>query len=154
MVVKRYERKDQLDLFTGEYSYWIVATNFPPEKASPQQVIHFHEKRGSLEKRIGELKHEMNVSHMTCGQFNANCLYFTIGILAYNMLQLLKIIGLPKRYRNKSVKSLRYHLLKLAGKLISHAGYFILQVSAPVRNVEMFINCYLRLHFRPLSFSP
>jgi hypothetical protein len=154
IVIKRYEEKEQLDLFTGKFSYWIVATNLPGDKFSAQSVIHFHEMRGGMEKRIGELKHDMSLGHLPCGQFNSNCLYFTIGILAYNMLQLLKIMGLPKDYRNRSVKSLRYQLLKLAGKLISHGRYLVLQVSAPLKNVELFINCYLRLHMSPFALSP
>jgi hypothetical protein len=154
IVIKRYEEKEQLDLFTGKFSYWIVATNLPGDKFSAQSVIHFHEMRGGMEKRIGELKHDMSLGHLPCGQFNSNCLYFTIGILAYNMLQLLKIMGLPKDYRNRSVKSLRYQLLKLAGKLISHGRYLVLQVSAPLKNVELFINCYLRLHMSPIALSP
>lgn len=152
LVAKRTKLKKQFDLFTN-YSYWIVGTNLTEEKADAQSVIHIHQSRGSMEKRIGELKHQLNINHLPCGQFNANCLYFSIGILAYNLLQLLKLIGLPEEYQTKSVKTVRYQLIKLAGKVITHARYRILQIAAPLRNIELYKEAYYRIRYCPLSSS-
>ena len=149
LVAKRVKLKKQYDLFLS-YSYWIVGTNLKKEQYDSQKVIHIHQGRGSMEKRIGELKHQLNINHLPCGQFNANCLYFTIGLLAYNLLQLLKLIGLPEEYHNKTVKTLRYQLIKLAGKVITHARYRILQIAAPLKNIELFTAAYYRLRLTPL----
>jgi hypothetical protein len=149
LVVKREVIKSQYDLFAS-YKYWIIGTNLPEDQYDRQRVIHLHQGRGSMEKRIGELKHQLNVNHLPCGQFNANCLYFTIGLLAYNILQLLKIAGLPEEYHNKTVKTLRYQLLKLAGKVVMHARYMIVQISAPLKNIELFTDAYYRLRYAPL----
>lgn len=149
LVVKRELLKKQIDLFSN-YRYWIIATNLKEEEYDNYQVVKLHQGRGGMEKKIGELKHQINLSHLPCGQFNANCLYFTIGLLAYNLLQLLKLIGLPEEYHNKTVRSLRYHLLKLAGKLVYHARYIILQIAAPIKNVQLFTQAYYRLHLTPL----
>ena len=149
LVAKRVKLKKQYDLFSS-YSYWIIGTNLKKEEYDSQKVIHIHQGRGSMEKRIGELKHQLNINHLPCGQFNANCLYFTIGLLAYNLLQLLKLIGLPEEYHNKTVKTLRYQLIKLAGKVITHARYRILQIAAPLKNIELFTGAYYRLRLNPL----
>jgi hypothetical protein len=149
LVAKRVRLKRQYDLFLS-YSYWIVATNLRKEECDSQEVIHIHQGRGSMEKRIGELKHQLNINHLPCGQFDANCLYFTIGLLAYNLLQLLKLIGLPEEYHRKTVKTLRYQLIKLAGKVITHARYKILQIAAPLKNIELFKGAYYRIRFAPL----
>jgi len=149
LVAKRVKLKKQYDLFLS-YSYWIVGTNLKKKQYDSQKVIHIHQGRGSMEKRIGELKHQLNINHLPCGQFNANCLYFTIGLLAYNLLQLLKLIGLPEEYHNKTVKTLRYQLIKLAGKVITHARYRILQIAAPLKNIELFTAAYYRLRLTPL----
>jgi hypothetical protein len=53
-------------------------------------------------------------------------------------LQLLKLVGLPEEYHNKTVKTLRYQLLKLAGKLVLQARYMILQIATPLKNIELF----------------
>ena len=152
LVAKRTKLKNQYDLFLN-YSYWIVGTNLKEEQTDCQSVIHFHQGRGSMEKRIGELKHQLNINHLPCGQFNANCLYFTIGVLAYNLLQLLKLIGLSEEYHTKTVKTLRYQLIKLAGKVVTHARYRILQIAAPLKNIELYSKAYYRIRYGPLPIS-
>lgn len=149
LVVKRELLKKQINLFSN-YRYWIVATNLKEEDYDNYQIIKLHQGRGSMEKKIGELKHQINLNHLPMGQFNANCLYFTVGLLAYNLLQLLKLVGLPEEYHNKTVKTLRYQLLKLAGKLVLHARYMILQIAAPLKNIELFREAYYRVKLAPL----
>ena len=149
LVVKRELLKKQINLFSN-YRYWIVATNLKEENYDNNQIIKLHQGRGSMEKKIGELKHQINLNHLPMGQFNSNCLYFTVGLLAYNLLQLLKLVGLPEEYHNKTVKTLRYQLLKLAGKLVLHARYMILQIAAPIKNIQLFTEAYYKLRFAPL----
>jgi len=150
LVVKRELIKGQMDLFSN-YRYWIVATNLSDREYDNYQIIKLHQGRGSMEKKIGELKHQINLNHLPMGQFNSNCLYFTIGLLAYNLLQILKFIGLPEEYHHKTVKTLRYQLLKLAGKLVLRARYMILQIAAPLENILLFRDAYLRVRFSPIS---
>ena len=149
IAVKRTKLKKQYDLFLN-YSYWIVATNLSKEEYAKEAVIELHEGRGNMERRIGELKHQLNLDKVPCRQYEANCLYFTVGLLSYNLLQMLKQLGLPEEYHNKSVRTLRYQLLKLAGKVVFHARYMILQISAPIKNVELFRGAYYRLAYAPL----
>jgi hypothetical protein len=149
LVVKRELLKGQMNLF-GNYRYWIVATNLKEEEYDNYLIIKLHQGRGNIEKKIGELKHQINLDHLPMGQFNSNCLYFTIGLLAYNLLQILKFIGLPEEYHNKTVKTLRYQLLKLAGKLVLRARYMILQIAAPIENILLFRDAYLRARFAPI----
>lgn len=149
IVAKRTKLKKQYDLFLN-YSYWIVATNLSKEDYDSQAIIELHQGRGIMEKRIGELKNQLNLDKVPCGQFDANCLYFTIGLLAYNLLQMLKLIGLPEEYHTKSVRTLRYQLLKLAGKVIFHARYLVIQIAAPLKNIELFNAAYYRLRYSPI----
>ena len=148
LVVKRKRLTTQLDLF-GNYSYWIVGTNLTEEQYSKQAIIHLHQNRGNMERRLGEIKHQINLGHMPTGQFRANTLYFTIGVLAYNLLQILKHLALPKSEQNKSVRALRYQLIKLAGKLVLHAREMILQIAAPIYNIKLFETAYTRLRLSP-----
>lgn len=149
LAVKRSQLKNQGDLFL-EYRYWVVATNLSEKQYDAKAVIKLHQQRGKMERIIGELKHQINLDRVPCGQFNANCLYFTIGLLAYNLLQMLKLAGLKEEYHTKSVRTLRYQLLKLAGKVVFHARYMIVQIAAPIKNIELFTSTYYRLRNGPL----
>ena len=128
LIIKRTERYNQLDIFEA-YHYWIVATNIPATEKNANAIIHFHEDRGEMERLIGELKHHLHLDHLPCGQFSANSLYFTIGVLAYNLVQLLKREHLGDRWKTKSLRSLRYLWLHAPARLISHARYVVARIA-------------------------
>lgn len=148
IVIKREEIKTQLDLFAS-YKYWIVGTNFPVEEYDTNAVLLFHQQRGEMERVIGELKHHYNLDHLPCGQYEANALYFTVGLLAYNLMQFVKLFTLPKDDQKKSIRTLRYRLLHLAGRVIQHARYTLLRVAGPVEWVESLAQSYLTMRLAP-----
>ena len=154
LVVKKTKRVKQTDLFDGEYFYWIVATNFSKEEKSTQEVIHFHEKRGEMERMIGELKNHYNMDHFPCGQFSANSLYFAIGVFAFNLVQLLKQHYFGTEWRTKTLRSLRYYWFHLPSRLVFHARYIIARVAASVESFKQLDEAYLKLVSAPISYSP
>jgi len=118
----------QPNLFEAErYCYHAVATN---REESAAEVIWQHNQRGQSENWHKELKSGFGMEQMPCGQFEANALYFAIGVLAYNLAQLLKRRVLPESYRTVTVATLRWKLYRLAGKLVRHAREWILQIQA------------------------
>jgi hypothetical protein len=149
LVVKRTPRRHQDDLFEGTYHYWIIATNIPHQEKDAQAIIHFHNARGEFEKMIGELKHHYGLDHLPCGQFSANSLYFTIGILAFTLVQLLKRHYFGDDWKKKSVRSLRYHWLHLPSRIVSHARYTIAKVAVLPLIFEKLLRIYLRLCLAP-----
>lgn len=140
----------QLDLFTNGWKYWLVATNIPTEEKDTASIIAFHAARGEMERIIGELKAHFNLDHMPCGQFSANSLYFTLGLLAYNIVQLMKQIGFGKETMKKSIRTMRYELMHLAGRVVTHARYLMLRIAAPKTYVEQLSAAYATVHQAPL----
>jgi hypothetical protein len=145
LVVKRTKRRNQDDLFEGNYHYWIIATNIPEEEKDAQAIIHFHNGRGEFEKMIGELKHHYGLDHLPCGQFSANSLYFTIGLLAFTLVQLLKRHYFGPEWKKKSVRSLRYYWLHLPSRIVSHARYTIAKIAIAPLLFEQLLRIYLQL---------
>jgi len=118
----------QPDLFeTERYCYHAVATN---REESAAEVIWKHNGRGQSENWHKELKLDVGMEQMPCGQKQANALYFAIGVLAYNLAQLLKRQVLPESYRTATLATLRWKVYRLAGKLVRHARGVILQIKA------------------------
>jgi Transposase DDE domain group 1 len=127
LVVLRWPNP-QPNLFEADrYCYHAVANN--REEAAPE-VIWKHNGRGNSENWHKELKIGLGMEQMPCGQLEANALYFAIGVLAYNLAQLLKRKVLPESYRRVTVATLRWKVYRLAGKLVRHARAWILQVKA------------------------
>jgi hypothetical protein len=144
LVVKRYQQQ-QIDIFTGHYEYWIIATNIPTRDKDAQRIIHHHQQRGEMEKMIGELKHHYNLDHLPCGQFSANSLYFTIGILAHTITQLLKKYFFGDDWKKKSIRSLRYYWLHVPAKIISHSRYIIAKIAMGRELFDRLLTIYLQV---------
>ena len=118
----------QPSLFEAErYCYHAVASN---REESAAEVIWKHNGRGTSENWHKELKIGVGMEQMPCGQKEANALYFAIGVLAYNLAQLLKRRVLPAAYRTATLATLRWKVYRLAGKLVRPARGLILQIKA------------------------
>ena len=116
----------QPNLFEAErYGYHAVATN---REESAREVIWRHNARGNGENWHKELKSGLGMEQMPCGEFAANAMYFALGVLAYNLVQLLKRRVLPASYRTVTVATLRWKRYRLAGKLVRHARGGVLQI--------------------------
>jgi hypothetical protein len=118
----------QPNLFEAErYCYHAVASN---REESAAEVIWKHNGRGNSENWHKELKAGAGMEQMPCGQREANALYFALGVLAYNLAQLLKRRVLPAAYRTATLATLRWKVYRLAGKLVRQARGLILQIKA------------------------
>ena len=118
----------QPNLFEAERQcYHAVATN---REEPACEVIWKHNQRGNGENWHKELKIGLAMEQMPCGEFAANAMYFALGVLAYNLVQLLKRRALPTSYRTATVATLRWKLYRLAGKLVRHARGWVLQIIA------------------------
>jgi len=125
LIVLRWLNPQPSLFETGRYGYHAVASN---REESATEVIWKHNGRGQSENWHKELKLDVGMEQMPCGQKEANALYFAIGVLAYNLAQLLKRRVLPESYRTATVATLRWKVYRLAGKLVRHARGLILQI--------------------------
>jgi hypothetical protein len=83
LVVERW-RDPQLQLFEPSgYCYHAIATN--RDELSPEEVVWFHNRRGQVENLIKELKIGFGMEQMSSGDFAANSLWFSIGVLVGNL---------------------------------------------------------------------
>ena len=107
--------------------YYCIATN--DNNSTPQEIVKLHRQRGETsENKIKELKNGFNMSYLPSSNLQANAFYFHIGTVAYNLFLLFKQI-LDKSLQKHTVKTIRYKLYNIAGKVISHARETILKVN-------------------------
>jgi hypothetical protein len=135
LVVLRWSNP-QRDLFLAdEYCYHAIATDLELEaeeaivqhqESHPEHAcVWRYNERGQMENIIKELKVGMGMEQMPSGRFEANAMYFAIGVLAYNLYVAQKYFVIGEGYRRKSIHSLRWSLIQIPGKLIRHAGRLI-----------------------------
>jgi Transposase DDE domain group 1 len=141
LIVLRWPNP-QPNLFEADrYCYHAVAAN---REESASAVIWKHNGRGNSENWHKELKSGMGMEQMPCGQFAANAMYFALGVLAYNLAQLLKRRVLPAGYRTSTVATLRWKVYRLAGKLVRHARGWMLQIKADLEKWSLLQSARVR----------
>jgi hypothetical protein len=109
--------------------YHVIATNMDDETMSLQDIVRFYRQRGETsENRIKELKNGFNLKYLPTSHFMANALYFSIGVLSYNLFMLFKET-FTQSWKKHTIQTLRYKLYNIAGKVITHARKTILKVN-------------------------
>ncbi|MBI4238531.1 MAG: IS1380 family transposase [Deltaproteobacteria bacterium] len=117
----------QPDLFTGDYSYHAVCTNMNWQ--AERLIWWHHERSGTIEHVIARLKHDYAGHTFPCGTFGANAAWWRLTCLAHNLVQCLKLLALPATWFYCRLKTLRFRLFGLAGRVITHARRTGLQLA-------------------------
>jgi len=93
--------------------------------------VRWHwEKAGTIEFVHDVSKNDLAAGVPPSGKFGANAAWFRLNALTFNVLTVLKRRALPERFRDARPKRLRFALFTMAGRIISHAGKLVLQISA------------------------
>ena len=92
-------------------------------------VVRFYNQRGTAEQWIKEGKTATHWTRLSCHRFRANEVRLLLGVIAYNLGNLLRRLVLPVAIQSLSLTSLQQRLFKTGGRLIRHARYFVLQLA-------------------------
>jgi Transposase DDE domain group 1 len=92
-------------------------------------VVQFYNQRGTAEHWMQECKEATHWTRLSCHRFRANEVRLLLGVIAYNLGNLLRRLVLPVTIQSWSLTSLQQRLFKTDGRLIRHARYFVLQLA-------------------------
>ena len=84
------------------------------------------------------------MERMTSGDFGANAMYFSIGVLAYNLYVMFRTLVLGEDLRQARVLTVRWRLFNMAGRIVYHARQIYLKVSSNL--VERYGELRTRTH--------
>ena len=127
VVIRRAYQSYLFDDEERPERYTVIATN---RGGSAEEVVKWYNQRGQCsENRIKELKIGFGMERMPCGQFEANAVFFRIGVLAYNVGRLFVLSTLDRSWHRHQVQTLRWKLYETAGKIVFHGRHIYLKVS-------------------------
>jgi hypothetical protein len=101
-------------------------------------VVRFYNQRGTAEQWIKEGKEATHWTRLSCHRFRANEVRLLLGVIAYNLGNLLRRLVLPAAIESWSLTSLQQRLFKTGGRLIRHARYFVLQAGRELLLAESY----------------
>ena len=112
----------QVEHHTGELfprDNFIVTNLTLPSRS----VVRFYNQRGTAEQWIKEGQQATHGTRLSCHRFRANEVRLQWSVLAYNLGNLWRRLGLPPRIKSWSLTSLQQRLMKTGGRLVQHARY-------------------------------
>jgi hypothetical protein len=125
LIVVKYTH--QAELFDDKPRYHVIASN---RQESTEATLIWYRQRGEVsENGIKELKIGFGMERMPCGQFKANAAFFRIGVIAHNLFVLFKHSALDAGWLRHRVATVRWRLFHVPGKLVRHAGAWVLKVA-------------------------
>lgn len=83
----------------------------------PQEIIKIYQKRGQMENFIKEAKLDFGMETLSHSSFLTNSVKLLIRALAYNLINLMRHLVLPKSHQKSRLLTLRTILFKVAGRL-------------------------------------
>jgi hypothetical protein len=99
----------------------IVTNLETPSRA----VVQFYNKRGTAEQWIKEGKQAAKMTRLSCHRFRPNQVRLALSLLlAYNLGNWWRRLGLPRRIETRSLTSLQQRLVKTGGRLVKHTRYY------------------------------
>jgi hypothetical protein len=104
----------------------------------PEEVVWKYNGRGRLKITL-RIKSGFGMEWMPSGDFGANALYFGIGILTYNLFMAQKLLTMPEPWKTKTIKSIRWLLVEVGGKLVSRSRRMILRISTSLEKVRIYL---------------
>lgn len=122
LVVLRW-LKDATLFEPEQYCYHAIATDL---ECSAEEAVWEYNGRGQMENIIKELKIGVGMESLPSGDFGANSFWFSIGALVYNTFILQNEMLLPEEYRTKTIQTLRWSLIGIAGKVVRHGRRLLL----------------------------
>jgi hypothetical protein len=144
MLVLRWLNPEP-DLFeTEKYCYHAIGTN--DSEIEPMAWLDFHNGRMNSENYNKELKEGLNGGYAPSHDFDMDRGYFLLNVLAYNIVQVMKLFYLGKEAKLWTVKTLRYRFIQVCGKIIrTGRKYYCKIINATQESFELFRHCWSRL---------
>ncbi len=80
----------------------------------------------------------LNWTRLSCHRFVANQARLQLFILAYNLGNFLRRLGLPSAVKDQSLRSLQVKLIKMGGRIVRHARLIVFQLAEVAVPRELF----------------
>jgi hypothetical protein len=113
----------------------FIVTNL---SAKARGVVHFYNGRGTAEQWIKEGKYALNWTRLSCHRLVANQVRLQLFVLAYNLGNFLRRLGLPKAIKDWSLRSLQVKLIKTGGRIVRHARQIVFQLAEVAVSRDLF----------------
>ena len=138
--------------FGQKDTYKLFGTVTNRKDPGDQVIWWLRERCGKSEEVHSVMKSDLAGGQLPSGLFGANAAWWALMILALNLNAAMKRLVLGKGWATKRMKALRFHLIGLPGRVISHARRLIIRLGAGAEALGLFVTA--RQTIRALACGP
>lgn len=132
-----------IKLNNKRYKVFGVVTNLDWEGS---RIIGWHRKRCGYSEHVhSEMKEEFCGGQLPSGKFGSNAAWWWMMLLSLNLTSILKSIVLPKSWKTRRMKTLRFRIIHLAGRVIRKGRELIIRLSKGHPGLELLISARQRI---------
>ena len=125
------------------YFYHAIASNADNTQSAAKVKDWYCQHGETSENRIKELKIGLGMEYLPCDHEKANAIFFRLGVIAYNISLMFKLDVLPDSWQRYQIRTVRWQLFQIAGKVINSGRYVRLKIReahlALFRNIRQLI---------------
>jgi hypothetical protein len=134
----------------GVYKLFGVVTN--RKDAGDKVIWWLRERCGKSEEVHSVMKSDLAGGRLPSGLFGANAAWWALMILAHNLNAAMKRLVLGESWATKRMKALRFQLIGLPGRVVSHARKLIIRLGAGAEALGLIVSA--RQTIRALACGP
>lgn len=118
---------------------WEHHAVFTNREGTAGLVLQFHRNRQDKSENVNkEMVYGFGLEKLPCQDMKANAVYFQIAILSGIVATAMRCLALPESWRNCTMKTLRFRLIRLAGLVSRHARQWWLKIPKDYAYREIF----------------
>jgi hypothetical protein len=134
----------------GTYKLFGMVTN--RKDAGDKVIWWLRERCGKSEEVHSVMKSDLAGGQLPSAQFGANAAWWALMILAHNLNTAMKRLVLGEDWATKRMKAVRFRLIGLPGRVVSHARKLIIRLGADVEVLSTIVTA--RQTIRALACGP
>jgi hypothetical protein len=126
-----------------QYKLFGIVTNMDWEG---EKLIHWHHKRcGKSEEAHFSMKEDLAGGRLPSGEFGENAAWWSIMVLAHNLNTAMKNLVLQGSWMTKKMKTIRFHLINLPGRVMEHARELSIRLAGDHPSFDILITARTRI---------
>lgn len=126
-----------------QYKVFGIVTNMDWEGSD--LINWLYERCGKSEEAHAVMKEDLAGGKLPSGDFGENAAWWWIMILAFNLHSILKRLVLGRDWAPKRMKAIRFQVIRLAGRVITHARKLIVRLSGSHPSSNLLVEARRRI---------
>jgi len=129
----------------GREQYKVFGTVTNMDWEGSDLINWLYERCGKSEEAHAVMKEDLAGGKLPSGDFGQNAAWWWIMILAFNLNSILKRLVLGREWAKKRMKAIRFQVIRLAGRVITHARRLIVRLSGAHPSSNLLVEARRRI---------